>query len=84
MQKWIRKVYKGIINNRPRILTLLSILFELFALLIGALTFGNDREMNAEVVAIRFVLRGACDTYKKTYSHSNGHLVNTKKIVKKF
>lgn len=49
------------------ILTLLSILFELFALLIGALTFGNDREINAEVVAIKFVLRGACDTYKKIY-----------------
>lgn len=50
------------------ILTLLSILFELFALLIGALTFGNDREINAEVVAIKFVLRGACDTYKKIYN----------------
>jgi NADH:ubiquinone oxidoreductase subunit K len=37
------------------ILTLLSISFILFALLIGALTFGSDREINAEVVAIKFV-----------------------------
>lgn len=35
-----------------------------FVSFIGALTFGNDREINAEVVAIKFVFRGACDTYK--------------------
>lgn len=52
-----------------RILTLSSISFTLFALLIGALTFGSDREINAEVAAIKFVLRvdvedDVCDTYK--------------------
>lgn len=52
-----------------KILTLLSISFTLFALLIGALTFGSDREINAEVAAIKFVLRVdvedvVCDTYK--------------------
>lgn len=36
-----------------------------FVSFIGALTFGNDREINAEVVAIKFVFRGACDTYTK-------------------
>lgn len=52
------------------ILTLLSISFILFALLIGALTFGSDREINAEVAAIKFVCvdvaaeDGVWDTYK--------------------
>lgn len=39
-------------------------MLELFVSLIGALTFGNDREINAEVAAIKFVFRGACVTYK--------------------
>lgn len=52
-----------------KILTLSSISFTLFVLLIGALTFGSDREINAEVAAIKFVLRvdvedDGCDTYK--------------------
>lgn len=54
--------YKARKKNSP--VTLLSIMFALFALLIGALTFGNERDINAEVVAIRFVFRGACVTYK--------------------
>ena len=63
----MKKILKLLKKYLLSILTLLSRLFELFALLIGALTFGNDREINAEVVAIKFVFRGACVTYKKIY-----------------
>lgn len=54
-----------------RIITLLSITFTLFALLIGALTLGRDLDINAEVVAIKLVLRvdvDVCDTYKNIES----------------
>lgn len=60
--------YKYVLSERGITsyeITLLSILFAMFVSIIGALTFGNDREINAEVVAIKFVLRGgACVTYK--------------------
>lgn len=46
-------------------------MFELFVSLFGALTFGNDRDINAEVAAIKFVLRGACITYKNKESSSS-------------
>ena len=45
-------------------ITTLSLSFALFVLFIGALTFGSDREINAEVVAIKLVDVDGCDTYK--------------------
>jgi hypothetical protein len=41
--------------------TLLSIISALFVSLIGALTFGSDREINEDVTATKFVC--VCVTY---------------------
>lgn len=60
----LRTLYREEDWTTTTVLTLLSIIFELFVSLFGALTFGNDREINAEVAAIKFVFRGACITYK--------------------
>lgn len=57
------RLLKATIRKQADEITLLSIIS--FVSLIGALTFGNDREINCEVTAIKFVFRGACVTYKK-------------------